>query len=218
MKKLLALLLAGLMLLSLCACDSTNKPSGTYYATQSGSYYSSISFTGNKVTIDYPLTGIIEYAFKMDGKTIVVAISEEDEARWSYDKDTDTITNTFGKVYVKSAPDSGNAPKETGDTALTNSEARKVLTNYINSSPDKLTSELIAESGVKSIKYLEVATIEDGCGMMIHSGDFGFTLKGNFFGYDAYGKLLGQYTFEWAVRVTAESKVELALNGSVKKS
>lgn len=70
------------------------------------------------------------------------------------------------------------------------SEARK----YVSSHQNQLTSS----AKVSNIKYLEIASVSSrGSGI-----GYSVTLKGNFFGYDEYGKLKGTYTFSWILSVS----------------
>ena len=90
MKRITALLLAVLLLASLCACGkSSNGPSGTYTGDLAGLSYTYI-FNGNKVTKEGPL-GSKNGTFTMDNNTVNITFEDGNKDSFTYDKKTDTL-------------------------------------------------------------------------------------------------------------------------------
>ena len=133
---------------------------------------------------------------------------------------------------TKSVPTPTATPKATPSPTpvpkLTRDEAYDYLKKYLNNNEDELVRLLENKSGVKykKVSLVKIATISDGCGMLYGSDDYGFTIKGKFWGEDAYGRTEGEYIFEWAAVVDYplfptpdhRADVRLATNIGVKKA
>lgn len=121
-------------------------------------------------------------------------------------------------------------PSPTPVPKLTRNEAYDFLKEYLKTHEDVLISRLVNKGGGKyeKISVLNIATISDGCSYKIYVGDndYGFKIKGNFWGDDEYGKTVGKFVFEWDVVVryprspTSDYRADVELTNqiTVKKS
>lgn len=188
--------------------------SGNIYPSKDASYYYFYVSTFQLALGAYKEAGI--YMRTDSAITLVYAgdmsVSEFKE---SYAKRLESGKQGNGEPLTEATPEE---PK------LTKAEAETVLNDYLSSHSGELEDEILnyvlkyGPSEVVSLQYVSVATINDGCGMLYGRDDFGFTLKGTFFGHDEYGNLVGKYNFDWAAVVEADGSVRISSGGTISKN
>lgn len=99
------------------------------------------------------------------------------------------------------------------NTELSEAEAKQVAAEYVNGvGRSELERNLSNACGASSISNLSFASFESGGGMV---QDYCFTIKGNFYSLDEYGKVKDHNGFSWCVGVTKSGNVTIASNGLI---
>ncbi|MBQ4423739.1 MAG: hypothetical protein II872_05415 [Clostridia bacterium] len=75
------------------------------------------------------------------------------------------------------------------ENTLSDSERKSEAIKYVKSHYDDLA--FYALDGLKSVSNVEIASMEIKYGSVI--------VKGNFWGLDAYGTVVGKYVFDWKI-------------------
>lgn len=123
---------------------------------------------------------------------------------------------------ITTAPILATHPPATSSAKeFTRAEAEDILREYLAGPPRDLIENLIKNSDnlkIETIKRVDIGTIDEKCGMMVYSGEYGFTVNGSFYGYDKYGSIVGKFHFSWAMVVNESDGVRIAVNGEVKKA
>ncbi len=163
-----------------------------------------------------------------DGKTI--ENSESDGRKGKKETYTYNIeTNTLDSPYNYSYTFYGTTEEVEVETAapeleMTQGEAKAILKKYLSTSNGQrdLKDALLSASKASDAKHINVASIEDK-GKSHLETSFGahdvydFIIKGTFYAYDEYGKVIDNYSFDAKSYVNIESERSSVVVASIIK-
>ena len=96
------------------------------------------------------------------------------------------------------------------ETEMSSYDAESILIDYIENNQSTFEMKVLGINSfnIEHIEHLEVSTIE--CTNSPGSGPpYGFSIKGNFYGMDDYGRVKGHYNYSMSATVDSEGKVKL---------
>lgn len=104
MKKLIALIIALLIVLTLCACGG--RPSGAYTCYMASLKFMTLNIDGDQIDrITYDLDGSVEKSaggtFEMEGDVVVVQWNDGKHDRFTYDSGEEKLSLTDSFFFVK---------------------------------------------------------------------------------------------------------------------
>lgn len=152
-----------------------------------------------------------------DGKTIKNTETDGKKKKketYTYNIEDKTLDTPYSYSYaLYGTTEEVEVETAAPEIGMTQGEAKAILKTYLSTDKGErdLKDALLSASKASDAKHINVASIDDK-GKKQYTTDFGssdvfsFVIKGNFYAYDEYGKVIDDYSFEAKSYVDIESE------------